>query len=383
MTPEEQILLLSSFYSLSSDQMQALGALMNQSPDWNQIITASRFHSLTPLLAKHMSDGDLQEKLPSSAYEKTIGLSRLQTARSLKIVSVFQELSSKLKENNVDFILLKGLFLANNYYSNPALRPMQDIDLLVKKENLQQIVKLMEELGARRLVELQSDYINSLLQHIPPFIYKEVIIEIHTNITAANEPYSFTGDILWNNTLTLEIQKVNTRVFCSRIESDIYLVSIYSGMFRPPKFKLIWFTDLMQILSGSDLYDSSKIKLIANQTNSAQTLKEVSFLLNNFWNFKVEEKLSVSAQIPDNRLLQNFRDGILRKKKPDEYYTFNTWRRIPGTYNKIRFVLGLAFPSTDFMIKKYKLKSRLPLFPLYFFNALKVSFKGIKILFTK
>ena len=382
MTPEEQILLLSSFYSLSSDQMQALGALMNQSPDWNQIITASRFHSLTPLLAKHMSDGNLQEKLPSSVYEKIIGLSRLQTARSLKIVSVFQKLSSKLKENNVDFILLKGLFLANNYYSNPALRPMQDIDLLVKKENLQQIVKLMEELGARRLVELQSDYINSLLQHIPPFIYKEVIIEIHTNITAANEPYSFTGDILWNNTLTLEIQKVNTRVF----SPELNLIYICVHLFRhvqSTKFKLIWFTDLMQILSGSDLYDSSKIKLIANQTNSAQTLKELSFLLNNFWYFKVEEKLSVSAQIPDNRLLQNFRDGMLRKKKPDEYYTFNTWRRIPGTYNKIRFVLGLAFPSTDFMIKKYKLKSRLPLFPLYFFNALKVSFKGIKILFTK
>ncbi|MBN2829208.1 MAG: nucleotidyltransferase family protein [Candidatus Cloacimonetes bacterium] len=49
--------------------------------------------------------------------------------------------------NNIDCILLKGAALITSYYGEPALRPMNDLDILVRREDAQKAFSLMEELG--------------------------------------------------------------------------------------------------------------------------------------------------------------------------------------------------------------------------------------------
>ena len=355
---------------------------MNQNPDWNQIIAASRFHSLTPLLIKHISEGNLSEKLPSDTLEQIHAIGRLQTTRRLKIIAVFQELSAIFREQNIEFILLKGLYLSDTYYTNSCLRPMQDIDFLFKKDDLDRVLHILNHLGASRLVELQSDYINSFLQHVPPFIYKDVLLEIHTSLIASNESYCFTQEIIWSNTVMLEIQKVNVRVFNPELNLIYIAVHLFRHV-RTAKYKLIWFTDLLLLLSASVSFDPLKVKGLINETQSEECLKSLLFLLNNNWNFKGGDKLQVTCEEPDKRILQNFRNGILRKHSPDEYYTIEAWKRIPGIKNKIRFILGLAFPSVAFMKKKYKLSNHLSLLAYYLYNSLKVIFKGILILLSR
>lgn len=59
---------------------------------------------------------------------------------SLKLIDVFSE-------SNIDCILLKGAALIAAYYEEPALRPMSDLDILVRREDAQKAFMLMEELG--------------------------------------------------------------------------------------------------------------------------------------------------------------------------------------------------------------------------------------------
>ncbi len=355
--------------------------MLSQHPDWTKLIAPIRFHSLSPLLVKHISEGNLQNNLPSESWNKIFGIARLQTARRLQIIVVFQELSAILKANNIDFILLKGLFLSDNFYSNPALRPMQDIDILVKTEDLPKVVQIFETSGVTRLVELQSEYINSLLQHIPPFIYKEAMIEVHTNLVAANLPYSFTPGILWNNLTTLQIQKTDTLVFDPELNLIYLCIHLFRHL-RTAKFKLIWFTDILQFLSKTPLPDYEKLKSLAKETRTEEAIGQVFFFLQKFWNQKFVADFPIQIIEPNDRVLRNFQEGLLRNQNPDEFSNFEAWKQIPGTFNKLRYLSGIAFPSSAYMKKKYSLSSSLLLIPLYPFNALKVIFKGLKLLLS-
>ena len=382
MTPEEKILILLSNYFLSVEHLSSLTELLAQNPDWAKLIAPIRFHSLSPLIVKHISENNLQNNLPSSSWDKTLGFARTQTVRRLKLIAVFQELSAIFKENNIEFILLKGLYLSDNFYSNPTLRPMQDIDILVKEETLSRVITILESSGATRLVELQSEYINSLLQHIPPFIYKDVMLEVHTNIVAANLPYSFTPDLLWSNISNHQIQKTNTLVFNPELNLVYLCIHLFRHL-RTAKFKLIWFTDILQFLSKTTSLDYAVLKSLAAETRSDEAIGQIFFFLQNFWNQKTIADFPIPIIEPDERILRNFQNGLLRGQNPDEFSNFEAWKQIPGIFNKLRYLSGIAFPSSAYMKKKYSLSSSLLLIPIYPFNALKVCFKGVKLLISR
>lgn len=379
MTIEEKILLLTSNPSFSEYRLVNFTELISLQPDWNKLASAALFHSLSPLFVKHITMAGLQNNLPSQTWEKILTIARFQTARRLKLILVFQELSAILKANNINIILLKGLFLSDNYYENPALRPMQDIDVLVKDEDLPGVIHIFETLGATRLVELQSEYINSLLQHIPPFIYKDVMIEVHTKLVAANLPYSFTPDILWNNLNNHQIQKTNTLVFNPELNLIYLCVHLFRHL-RTAKFKLIWFTDILQFLSKTTSFDYGKLKSLAAQTRTAEAIGQVFFFLQKFWYQQINANFPIPILEPDKRVLRNFHDGLLRGQNPDEFSNFEAWKRIPRINNKARYLFALVFPSVAYMKKKYATKSSLPLTLFYPYNAIKVTLKGLKIL---
>ena len=380
MTPEEKILILLSNKSLSESGQQYFKSLLEANPDWDKIISASRFHSLAPLLIKHLTESNLQNALPSAQLEKIKSIARNQTIKRLKIISVYREFTTALISKNIDFILLKGLYLSDNFYSNPELRPMQDIDLLVREKDLHALLLLMKELNAKSLVELQTDFINGFMQHLPPFVYKEVMIEIHTNIVSANEPVSFKPESLWTAIELKKIQNIDSLVFSAEL-NFVYLCIHLGRHVRTAKYRLIWFTDIMQFLATVKL-DINKVKAIISNAGAAELVSDVLCLLEKYWEFPIPDELKSNSLTLSSRVIMNFEDGLLRRNSPDEFYNFQSWKQIPGFLNKLRYLFGIAFPSISYMKKKYSFSSSLLLIPLYPYNASKVIFKGIKLLIS-
>jgi hypothetical protein len=196
MLPEQHLILLAAKTEQPDSQKQAFSVLIQRIHDWNRIMQAARIHGLIPLLHKHISGYGLTDSLPSEASQQLAGLLKRQAMHNLSLVAVYREIIPLIKEQKIDFIFFKGLHLAEKLYGNPVLRPMIDIDILVKSGDLHRISALFEGLGASRLIELQTAFINRFLQHAPPFIYKDVLIEIHTSLTAINEPYFIPPEIL-------------------------------------------------------------------------------------------------------------------------------------------------------------------------------------------
>ena len=74
-----------------------------------------------------------------------IALSETQIREKLKIFNAFEN-------ENIDFLLLKGAAL-KNYYPDPSMRTMSDLDILIRKEQYDRIRPVMKKLGYEEGIE--------------------------------------------------------------------------------------------------------------------------------------------------------------------------------------------------------------------------------------
>ena len=111
----------------------------------------------------------LKDKVPRDTWR---GLEEVYYANARRNIKIYQEagaILSSFNKEGVKTIPLKGLFLAEKIYNNIALRGMADIDLLIKREDLQGVNKILGGLGYgtpvdRRLLSLavERSYLNSV-----------------------------------------------------------------------------------------------------------------------------------------------------------------------------------------------------------------------------
>lgn len=85
--------------------------------------------------------------LPARATAKLTVTYQAQVQRNTAIFTQLAEVLKTCHENGLRPIALKGVHLAGLVYATPALRPMNDIDLLFLPEELPLAEKLLEELG--------------------------------------------------------------------------------------------------------------------------------------------------------------------------------------------------------------------------------------------
>ena len=71
-----------------------------------------------------------------------------QTAvRNLTLLSKASEVIRDFNQKNIEFLVLKGLYLAFDIYPDIGLRPMTDVDFLIKREDLDRVEKILFQLG--------------------------------------------------------------------------------------------------------------------------------------------------------------------------------------------------------------------------------------------
>jgi hypothetical protein len=112
--------------------------------DWDYLIRAAHLHGVSPLLhAATESNGSIPEAARNA----------LRTAwwtthfRNRMLVGELKEILAAAHVRQISLMPLKGALLAPRYYSTPALRPMSDLDLLVRPHDLHAATDLLSARG--------------------------------------------------------------------------------------------------------------------------------------------------------------------------------------------------------------------------------------------
>jgi hypothetical protein len=118
---------------------------------WHGIVRLSKQHGVESILYRQLNTPGWKGRLPPETWQ-TLRTDYMHEAS--QYILLFHELGkilSALHQADIPVIPLKGAFLAEQIYSNIALRPMVDLDLLVRQADLWKVNGILTRMGYVRL----------------------------------------------------------------------------------------------------------------------------------------------------------------------------------------------------------------------------------------
>jgi len=190
--PMDDLIAACACPSFNDEQYEGIAEKAQGVEDWVAVAARAEAHGMGPLLAHHLRKVGTTIDAPALTQ---LRLSTLRHRLANRIrMAVLVEILDLFGDAGIGVIVLKGGALANLLYSEPGLRPMQDLDLLVAPGNAARAHELLGELGFR--VPSLEDHKRGFSHELPgaTLVRKgvRVAVEIHYNVFTWGHPLSLT-----------------------------------------------------------------------------------------------------------------------------------------------------------------------------------------------
>jgi hypothetical protein len=124
-----------------------LAALASGTVDWPGLVELATREGTAPLLHSHLHRLDLLDRLPIAARRRLTEVARSVWAANAVLAQHWGEATAALRRAGVETLTLKGMALAHVVYAEPGLRPMADVDLLVRPADRAVALATLRDLG--------------------------------------------------------------------------------------------------------------------------------------------------------------------------------------------------------------------------------------------
>lgn len=133
--------------------------------DWERVSTLAAFQGVGPVLLRRLNQQGL---IPPAAAARLRDTSRASTARNLLLMADLAGILRATQAGGIAVIPLKGAFLAEAVYGDIALRPMADLDLLVRPDDLPRAIETLRRLGYDSHQPFDPAAQQAVFQDMPP-----------------------------------------------------------------------------------------------------------------------------------------------------------------------------------------------------------------------
>ena len=168
--------------------------------DWEAILVEANKHGLAPLLAGKLSVLPAHAKPPENVRQSLQNALRFSASRNLLLYHGLCQVLEALNEASIHAIVLKGAFLAEGVYENIGMRPMVDVDLMVPRDQLENVANILHRFGfSSQYFRLGDELSNT--QELSPFHKPNApILDIHWSIVSPSSPFKIDIDGIWKRT---------------------------------------------------------------------------------------------------------------------------------------------------------------------------------------
>ena len=168
--------------------LDALRAFVAQHElDWQDIRRAANVENVSQLVYYTLRHEDI---LPAALAEEFRNSYRLTSLRNILLAHELGEALHRLNERGIRAVVLKGLALAETVYANIALRPMGDIDLLIRDEDRTAVMEALGGLGyAAPRLEVQAGAAAAYECELLLEKKMRIVVQIDLHWTLFDSPY--------------------------------------------------------------------------------------------------------------------------------------------------------------------------------------------------
>ena len=261
LSPEDKLLLYCARTEINKEIARKTKALLSLELDWGYIRKKAYQHGVASLLYYNLKRINQDNVAPEKVMEEFKEVYYFNSFRNVYLYGQLREILKILQNVNIQVIVLKGAALAELVYKNVALRPMVDIDLLVKEKDLTFIKEKFSQLGYRsRSTRADWGLLWRWRDYLPTYVKRNGAmvssVDIHLgmdtllNINSPEEGFNLSivnRSILWETALPTKIAGVNTLTLAP--ESLLQHFSIHTIRHAYQGYpRLLWLCDIAEVL---------------------------------------------------------------------------------------------------------------------------------------
>jgi putative nucleotidyltransferase-like protein len=174
--------------------------------DWKRLETIVFYHNVAAIFSSLMHKNDhVRNWLPHKMKILAANLHNVKTTVSLFAI---------LEERKINAVGMRGIHLANFFYADPSLRPMHDVDILIRPEDRERLHVALEEAGHKPTEYLRSQLVYNI---------NGVIFEIHwSSLTPKRYRDCLDSDILVSSRQARRTPEGT--LYCLPLEQELIIV---------------------------------------------------------------------------------------------------------------------------------------------------------------
>lgn len=146
LSAESKLLFLLSRTHPGQGTLEEAQALINKGLNWEGFISLSMQHGTAAIVYKNLPE---LRSVPVVVCERLRGIYHNSLKFNILMISELDRIIDRLEGARIDVISLKGASASENIFGDIGLYPSSDIDILVKIENIDTVMKILESDGYR------------------------------------------------------------------------------------------------------------------------------------------------------------------------------------------------------------------------------------------
>lgn len=262
---EMQIIMAASHSQPQQVDLHRISGLAARLDDWTRFTELVTLHRVGPLLANSLRTAGC---IPSPVKLWLQQQLSVNSVRNVRLASSLLRVLKLFEEAGIESVPFKGPTLTNQAYGNLGLRVFGDVDLLVKRQNMERAAALLWERG----FETPDHEKNP--EHIPAqlglnFYHPDgLIVEMHWALVQRWLGYRYDPHEIW--------QRMRKQPFCGQSilslpSSDLLLYLCAHGV-KHHWSNLFWIVDIAEVLRTEPALDWNLLYAQAKERGSVRVL---------------------------------------------------------------------------------------------------------------
>ena len=211
--PEIEILLCCARTRMDANTARRIEALLDGDIDWNYLFRTAIKNEVTPLLYWHLKDIK-SEIVPQLVLDQLQSYFLNNARRNLMRTGELLKLLDLFDTNKIPAVALRGPVFSSAVMGNIALREFQDLDILVRKQDVLKAKDIILSMGYVFLFKLAPSQEAALLQYECEYHFEhkeaDIALEILWEISPKHLPPPINLERLWERlgTVTLSGEEI-------------------------------------------------------------------------------------------------------------------------------------------------------------------------------
>jgi hypothetical protein len=345
---ESRLILLLSRIDLDGEAFNIIKKLFKEA-NWDNLIELSKKQGTSAIVYKNLLKFD---NVPKGVLSKLEDIYHNLLRRNILMINELDGIIDGLKREGIEIITLKGALASESIFKNIGLYPSDDIDFLVKEEDIDKVKDFLILNGYKLNIKAFDEYRRYFIkeQYHINLSNNEFSVEPHWNLFMRY--FDTPSDFWWEENMAIES---NNRIYriLSPEKNILYLTfRFFNKGFRQLRFLLLINETIRYY---ENILDWEKLFNYAIRFRFESVLRVSLKMCKDVFSLKIPEEY-VKLKKLRVRLISLFAQKmILREREPHPFYKFLFIFLRDNNLGVFKIILRRIFPSKGEIIQRYRL----------------------------